>query len=186
MGTQAPIAHRLDTAPPRSTKMCFVPAKPADVARRHLLPSNNTPLTFSPSYLELFGCHTTLSGFPPFFPQLVTVSPRVRNASRIARALTFGGIRARSGSNPKCPRAFLREATWKFDRKLRARLAALCSCWRDEIIPGSLPLALQPRESRENASWGKQNVTVATVAHLWWDNTDEAMGRGLTLSKKEK
>lgn len=80
----------------------------------------------------------------------------------------------------------LRKATWKFDRKLRVWLAALCSCWRDEIIQAASPLSAL--ESREKASRRKQTFPwqQCSPATCSGGNGEEGKRRALTLSLKKK
>lgn len=162
-------------APSHGTRMCFVLLTQMLGAGT---PAHDfvTPLTFSHS-----GCHTTRSSLA-FLSSLPFVSTRnkvlqVRDtnyAAALLAALAGGGDtqkkRAGSGSDRGRPDVFLWTATWKFDRKLRLCLAAVCSCWRDEIIQAASPLPLSPSPSlfcpgvsREGLAGGKANVAVATV-----------------------
>lgn len=131
-----------------------------------------TPLTFSHS-----GCHTTRSSLaflssPPFVStrNKVLQARDTNYAAALLAALAGGGTHKKNVLAPVQPDVFLWTATWKFDRKLRLCLAAVCSCWRDEIIQAASPLPLSPSPSlfcpgvsREGLAGGKANVAVATV-----------------------
>lgn len=162
-------------APSHSTRMCFVLLTQMLGAGT---PAHDfvTPLTFSHC-----GCHTTRSSFAflSFLSfllfQLVTRCSKseTQTTQQLCWLPSRGGKkqkknRAGSGSDRGRPDVFLWTATWKFDRKLRLCLAAVCSCWRDEIIQAASPLPLSPSlfcpgVSREGLAGGKANVAVATV-----------------------
>lgn len=167
--------------------MCFVPTQPADACRhlvprttRRTRPAPRTRLTFSLFYLKLFGCHITLSGFPPSF-QLVTVSPLVRNTNCIPHLLTFGEdvfapVQTENAPLPSSERQ-LRSLIESY---VLASLRYAAAGGMRSFQAASLPSRAPAPESREKASWEKQNVTVATVLTCG-GQTDDVMRRALTL-----
>ncbi|CAK6957121.1 Hypothetical predicted protein [Scomber scombrus] len=119
--------------------------------------TNNTPhitTTTLPTHLFCFSTSSVVdvtqyaAVFPPFV-QLVTRSHKseTQTAQRSSSPLRENVLAP--CLNRKCPGVSLSKTTWKFDTKLRVCLAALCSCWRDEIIQAASPLSAP--ESREKA-----------------------------------